>query len=48
MALLGSAGRSFRDARDGTPELTSYLGLQFTWGGGEKPEKDGSDGGDGR
>lgn len=30
VALIGSAGRSFRDRELGVPEFTSYLGFQFT------------------
>jgi hypothetical protein len=30
VALIGSAGRSFRDRESGAPEFTSYLGFQFT------------------
>jgi len=37
VSLIASAGRSLRDGRSGTPEFSSYLGLQFTWGG-HKPE----------
>ena len=33
VALLGSAGRSFRDRQDGTPDLTALLGFEFTIGG---------------
>lgn len=32
VSLMGAAGRSFRSGASEVPELTSYLGLQFTWG----------------
>lgn len=35
-ALIGSAGRSFKDRRTGTPEFMSFVGLQFTFGGDEE------------
>ncbi len=30
--LIGSAGRSFRNGRSGSPVLMTFLGLQFTTG----------------
>ncbi len=33
VALIGSAGRSFRDRNRGTPELLTYVGVQITFGG---------------
>lgn len=45
VALIGSAGRSFRDREAGAPELMTYLGFQFT--GTFKKHKEGDDkGGD--
>jgi hypothetical protein len=38
-ALISSAGRSFRDGRHGTPEFTSFVGVQLTWGGGKDRER---------
>lgn len=38
VALLGSAGRSFHGRGHDTPELMTFLGLQITWGGAERPE----------
>jgi hypothetical protein len=32
VAFIGSAGRSFRDRREGTPDFMSFIGLQITWG----------------
>jgi hypothetical protein len=32
MVLVGSAGRSFRSSRDGTPDLFCLLGVQFLFG----------------
>ena len=37
--LIGSAGRSFRDQSAGTPEFMSFLGVQFTFGGGNDSAK---------
>jgi hypothetical protein len=39
-ALIGSAGRSFRDASTGTPEFMSFLGMQFTWGAEEEHKEE--------
>lgn len=36
IALIGSAGRSFRDQDRDVPEFMSYLGFQLTWGGNRK------------
>jgi len=38
VALLGSAGRSFHGRGHDTPELMTFLGLQITWGGPQRPE----------
>ncbi len=39
VALMGSAGRSFRDRSTGAPEFMSFLGFQFTWGAEKKDEE---------
>jgi hypothetical protein len=43
VALIGSAGRSFRDREFDVPEFTSYLGFQFT--GNFKKDKKSEDSG---
>ena len=39
VAIIGSAGRSFRDRSSGAPEFNSFLGFQFTWGAEKKDEE---------
>lgn len=37
-ALMASAGRSFVGREKGAHDFTSYVGLQFTWGGHDQPK----------
>lgn len=41
VVFMTSFGRSFHDARQGTPDFLSYIGLQIVWGGEDNdPESD--------
>lgn len=41
VVFMTSFGRSFRDARHGTPDFLSYIGLQFVWSGNSNETESG-------